>query len=364
MAVTVDQFWAPVPGGTATSLARFLQAHERLPAGERSRLIPVSAAHRRPAADQFRIETKVRRLPLPRPVLFDTWRLLRLPPVELVTGRVDVLHATTMAIPPATRPLVVTVHDLAFLNHPEHYTSRGNRFFRAGLERTRRHARLVLVPSAHTRDECVQAGIAPERIRVVPWGVEPRRADPDAVRRVRTRFGLNHDYVLWCGTAEPRKNLPGLLAAFAQVAAREAGIDLVLVGPKGWGDAQGAGPRPPAERVHTLGFVDDADLVALYTGAEAFCYPSIEEGFGLPVLEAMGAGTPVVTSTGTPMAELVGAAGLAESAHDPTALAQALLTVLRRRDDFAAAAGPRAAAFSWEATARATEQAYRDAAAG
>lgn len=365
VAVTVEQFWERVPGGTATSLAACLRAHRDLPARQRSRLVGVSAMHRRPPAPAFATGLVVRRLPLPRPVLYDLWRTARQPRVELVTGRVDVLHATTMAIPPATAPLVVTVHDLAFRDDPSHFTARGLRFFEAGFELVRRHAARVLVPSRDTLQACVEAGMEQDRLRLVQWGVDPYRGGPEEVERVRRQFGLRSDYLLWCGTLEPRKNLPTLLAAFAQVATERPELDLVIVGPQGWGDALGSGQMPPADRVKLLGYVAAQDLSALYAGARAFCFPSLSEGFGLPVLEAMAAGTPVVTSTHTPMADLIGAAGLAAPALDVTALADAILTVTGpARSEFAAAARPRAAEFTWASTARATQAAYAEAAAG
>ncbi len=362
VAITVEQFWERVPGGTAVSIARFLSAHRQLPPGARSRLVGVAAAHPPGRlAPELRTGLRVRHLPLPRPVLYDAWRSLRTPPVQTVTGRVDLLHATTFAIPPVTAPLVVTVHDLAFLSAPEHFTPRGNRFFRAGLELTRRRARLVLVPSRQTMAECVEAGIESERLRLVPWGVDPVRASPSQVELVRRRHGLGRDYVLWCGTHEPRKNLPRLLSAFARVAGERPDLDLVLVGPPGWGDSVGAGERPPVDRVHTLGRVPADELAALYAGATVFCYPSLREGFGLPVLEAMSAGAPVVTSAGTPMADLLGGGGLAVSPTDEAALAEAMLAVLADRDRYASVARVRAGEFTWRATAEATQHAYDEA---
>ncbi len=361
VAVTVEQFWEKVPGGTATAVSRFLRAHRELT--DRSELVGVSAAHRGPLPEQFDTGLRIHQLPLPRPALYDAWRLLHTPPVELATGGVDVIHATTFAVPPATKPLVVTIHDLAFLHGPEHFTPRGVTFFRAGLERTRRRAQRILVPSQHTYNECRAAGLEAERLRIVPWGVKPIQVDPDLVIDVRRKHGLERDYVLWCGTAEPRKNLAGLLAAFASVAPTLGDVDLALVGPAGWGDALGSGRRPSPERVHTLGYVADAELSALYAGARAFCYPSLREGFGLPVLEAMAAGTPVVTSTGTPMAHLVGNAGVAVNPTDVAELANALVSVAGNdHARYAANTRARADEFSWQATASATEAVYREVA--
>ena len=360
VAVTLEQCWHAVPGGTATSILRTVAALERR---DDVRVVGVAARHKRPPRPGYRPNVPVRHLPLPRRVLYETWHVLRRPSVQRATGRVDVVHATTSAIPPRRGPLVVTVHDLAFLHAPEHFSRNGNRFFRQGLDLTRREADLVLVPSTETLDDCVRAGIGADRLRLVPWGVDPASvtdAQRDAVLR---RHGLRYPYVLWCGTLEPRKNLPRLLAAFAAVADDVTDLDLVLVGPPGWGEAAGGGRRPPADRVHTLGWVPDDELQALYAGARAFAYPSLREGFGMPVLEAMAHGVPVVTSTGTPMESLVGPAGVAVAATDLDALTAALHEVAGPgHDAFAAHAAPRAAEHTWEATAAATAAVYAEVA--
>lgn len=360
VAITVDQFWAKVPGGTATALARYLRAHRDLPT--RARLVGVAAAHVKPLPRQFKTGLNVRHLPLPRPLLHDAWRTRRVPlPVSLVSGPVDLVHATTFAIPPTNKPLLVTVHDLAFLEHPEFFTERGNEFFRAGLDHTRREADRILVPSEATFEECLAAGLPGDRMQIVPWGVDQVEVSASQVERVRRRHKLRRDYVLWVGTLEPRKNLAGLLAAFASVESTLKDYDLVIVGPKGWGDALGSGRKPAPERVKTLGYVSDSDLTALYAGARAFAYPSLSEGFGLPVLEAIATGTPVVTSIGTPMARLIGDAGVAVNPRDIASLANGLVAVTGNdHTKFAKAAKAQAEQFTWEATAAATDQVYRE----
>lgn len=306
----------------------------------------------------------MRKLPLPRAVLYEAWQRFRLPAVQVVTGPVDVVHATTMAMPPRRGPLVVTVHDLAFLRAPEHFSRRGNAFFRRGLDLVVAEADLVLVPSQATWDDCAQAGIDGSRLRLVPWGVRPLPVTDEDVTRVRRAIGVERPYVLWCGTLEPRKNVRTLLAAYQRLLREGTDVDLVLVGPSGWGDVgTGLLSSLPADRVHTVGFVPDRDLHALYAAARAFCYPSLWEGFGMPVLEAMSHGVPVVTSTGTPMAALVGDGGMHVEALDDDAVAAALLEVTGvRRPSFAMEASRRAALFTWERTAELTLAAYREAA--
>ena len=159
---------------------------------------------------------------------------------------------------------------------------------------------------------------------------------------------------------EPRKNLPTLLAAFALLVDREPDLDLVLVGPRGWGQPPVLPPGLPAERVHMLGHLSRVDLDTAYAGARAVCYPSIREGFGLPVLEAMQHGTPVVTSRGTACAEIGGDAVLLVDPLDAAAVADALREAVGpRADELRRRGRTRAAQFSWEAAGAATLAVYR-----
>jgi glycosyltransferase involved in cell wall biosynthesis len=174
---------------------------------------------------------------------------------------------------------------------------------RRGLELTRREASVVVCSSEDTRRACLAAGIDDDRLRVVPLGTDTEPASLGAIADAKARFGLRRPYIAWVGTFEPRKNVSGLLTAFAIVAQRNPELELVLVGPSGWGpqltalaERMDAGARA---RVRALGFLPDAQRNAVVAGASAFCYPSTREGFGLPVLEAMVQGTPVVTSQGT-----------------------------------------------------------------
>ncbi len=218
----------------------------------------------------------------------------------------------------------------------------------------------MLVPSQSTLTDCVDAGFEPSRLRLVPHGVAVPAVSAEEVAAFVAAYQLPERYVLWCGTLEPRKNVPTLLKAFAKLRRTDPDLGLVLVGPTGWG------PAPVDTKlvrgVRLLGFLPTDQLHAAYAGARAFCYPSLREGFGLPVLEAMAHGVPVVTSRGTAMAEFVGDGGLLVDPLDANAIAAALETVLgSRHDEFAAAALKQSTQYSWDDAAALTVEAYRAA---
>lgn len=357
VALTLEQCWHRVPGGTGIAgigMARGLQADPGLD------VIGVSARHPRPPAPAWKPPIEVRQLPLPRLALYESWHRLRRPRVERATGPVDIVHATTFAIPPRSAPLVVTVHDLAFLNDPSHFTRRGLSFFRRGLELARRDADLVLCPSEATMRDCVKNGFPEERVRLVPMGIDMKPASRTDVQAARERYGLNRRYIMWTGTIEPRKNLPRLLRAFDLL---DLDHDLVLVGPEGWNENLGDLLQTTKEKVKVLGFVPHEDLAPLYAGADVFCFPSLFEGFGLPVLEAMSQGTPVVTSRGTSTEELGrGAAILVDPTSDEE-IAEGILQVLKDEGaglELAEAGRRRASRYSWTATAHLLRQRYRE----
>jgi len=364
--MTVEQCWQPVPGGSGTYIAELTAALRDVPD------VAVAGVAARHAAGELPSPTPsvpVRHEALPRVALYEAWNRLRRPRADR-RGDVDVVHATTWAVPGRRVPLVVTVHDLAFLREPGHFTSRGNAFFRHAMRIVADEAARVVVPSAATRDDCVEAGIAAERVVVIPHGVRAPQVDDAQVSAWRRRTGVQRPYVLWCGTLEPRKNVVRLVEAFAR--AREEGVehDLVLVGPDGWGghaaQVRTALERLPAGAVHLLGRVTEQDLQTAYAGAAGFAFPSLWEGFGMPVLEALAHGTPVLTSRGTSMAEVVEGAGAAAVLIDPLdvdALATGLVElVVHDTAPVRAAARAVAERYTWTASARAHVTAYRAAA--
>jgi glycosyltransferase involved in cell wall biosynthesis len=352
--LTLEQLWHRVPGGTgvaAVGMARSL-AEAGVP------VVGVAALHRRaPASDPG---VPVKQLPLPRLALYESWHRLRRPHVERATGAVDIVHATSFAIPPRSVPLIVTIHDLAFLPYPEFFTARGVSFFMRGLELTERDADLIVCPSQATRDHCIKQGLDAAKLRVVPLGIDPALATPDRVAEVRGRYKLERDYVMWTGTIEPRKNLRTLIDAFAKA---DIDADLVLVGPEGWNEDLREPARAVADRIKILGYVPHEHLGPLYAGARAFCFPSLLEGFGFPVLEAMAQGTVVITSRGTSTEELAGDAALLVDPKDTEDIRRAIERAFV--DDGVAEAarrkGPaRAAQFPWSGTARGLIAAYEE----
>ena len=358
VAVTVEQSWQPVPGGTAASTNALLAELARMPDLD---VWGVAARHRGAAPEPWHPPVPVHHLPLPRAALYRSWHGLRWPPVDLGRRgpRADVVHATSPAIPPVTAPLVATVHDLAFLDSPELYTPRGVRFLTRGTELARERASAVVVPSRWTREACLRAGFDAERLHVVPHGVSVPEVSTADVVRLRERLDLRGDYVLWCGTHEPRKNLPTLLAAFELLVADGSDLQLLLVGPDGWGPRT---PPPPsvASRMRTAGFLPPADLHAAYAGASVFCYPSLQEGFGMPVLEAMAHGVPVVTTADSPMAELAAGAGVLVDATDAAAVADGV-TAAQADGRLGALGVATARRLTWASAARALADVYAGA---
>jgi glycosyltransferase involved in cell wall biosynthesis len=253
--------------------------------------------------------------------------------------------------------MVATVHDLFPVTHPELLTARGARLLRRGLEIIRDEAKVVMVPTQSVAADCRDFGIDDNRLRVVPWGSTPVAPTLPEIADAQQRLGIAGPYVLFVGTLEPRKNLSRLVAAMDQLKRQE--LSLVIVGPDGWGDGTTQGAN-----VVTTGHLPASELPPLMAGAAAFCFPSLAEGFGLPVLEAMAAGAPVITSAGTACAEVAGDAALLVDPTDIDSIADALGEVLDnpdRAEQLRIAGRARAATFTWSAAADAALAAYAEA---
>jgi glycosyltransferase involved in cell wall biosynthesis len=251
------------------------------------------------------------------------------------------------------------VHDLHFLHEPSHFTRHGVGVFTRFLDLVRDEAAIVVCPSEATRIDCEAAGIDRARLRVTPWATHAVPVAPMEVTRVREAHGLRRPFVLFAGTAEPRKNIGRLIDAFVELG--EVDAELVLVGPTGWNMDRSTEAHP---RVRRLGFVSTEDRDALYAAATVVAYPSLREGFGLPVLEAMVQGAAVVTSATTSTAEVAGDAAVLVDPLDVDAIAAAMQRLLGDEElveRIGVAARERAATFTWARTAEAMVAAYKDA---
>ncbi|MBI5089441.1 MAG: glycosyltransferase family 4 protein [Actinobacteria bacterium] len=352
VAYTLEQCWHDVPGGTAVAALRVAEA---MAMHDDVRLIGVAGRHQHLPPDPWTPPIPIAHLPIGSPWLYQTWLRFGWPKVERATGHVDVAHATGLIPCPTDAPLVVTLHDLAFLHTPEHFSRIGVSVFRASLDVIRRRAAIVLCSSQATLDDVSFAGIESARLRLVPLGVDVDEASPDDVARVRQLYRLPEQYLLFVGTVEPRKNLRGLVAALAML---DDPLPLVVAGAEGWGEI--GLDAAAAASVRFLGLVPSDDLGALYAGAHLFCYPSEREGYGLPVLEAMAQGVPVVTSAGTATEETAGSAAVLVDPTDPADIARGITEAIARHAELSAKGVARAHKLTWSQTAALTAAVYRE----
>ncbi len=326
------------------------------------------------------------------------WHRLRLPiPIEVVIGKVDLFHSPDFMLPPTLPgvPTLLTVHDLSFIRDPDSAWPSLRAFLMQAVPRSVKRATHVLADSRATKNDLIELfGTPADKITVLYSGVDARFApihDQAEIDRVCAKYDLPRPFILSVGTLQPRKNYGRLIEAFAQMinaeppstpsplsfggysplrsahalsdasrrgrAGRDA-LHLVIAGGQGWmyesifGQVKSLGLE---NRIHFPGFVDDADLPALYAAADLFVYVSLYEGFGLPLLEAMACGTPVIGSNVSSLPEVIGDVGLQVDPRDVDAIANAMaamLTSSELRDRSIAAGIDRARSFTWEKAAR------------
>ena len=315
------------------------------------------------------------------------WQRVQIPiPVELIVGKVDLFHSPDFTLPPTLPgvPTLLTVHDLSFIRDPDSAWPGLRAFLNQAVPRSVKRATHVLADSQATKGDLIELfGTPAEKITVLYSGVEPRFApvpDRAEIDRVCAKYHLPRPFILSVGTLQPRKNYGRLIQAFAQVigaapsdqaqpstsAERRSAsapnarpdLHLVIAGGKGWlvetifEQVKRWGLE---SRVHFPGFVDDADLPALYSAADLFVYVSLYEGFGLPLLEAMACGTPVIGANTSSLPEVIGEAGLQVDPRDVDAIAQAVKQLIgpaEMRERCSAAGIERARSFTWENAAR------------
>jgi glycosyltransferase involved in cell wall biosynthesis len=306
------------------------------------------------------------------------WHRLQVPlPVETFTGRLALYHATDFTLPP-TLPGVrtlLTVHDLSFVRAPETTTPVLKAYLDRVVPRSARRADHVLADSQATKDDLIELyGTPPEKITVLLSGVTSNFApvtDTETRRDVRQRYQIpDNPYIFSVGTVQPRKNYTRLAKALAALGSDYQDIHLVIAGGRGWLDSpiyQMIRDLKLTDRTHFIGFARDEDLPALYSGAECLAYPSLYEGFGFPVLEAMRCGTPVVTSTVSSIPEVAGDAALLVDPYNVDALADALRQLIsdqELRAGLITKGFKQAAWFTWERSAQQLRTVYQQVVEG
>jgi glycosyltransferase involved in cell wall biosynthesis len=295
-------------------------------------------------------------------------------PLAMLRTGIDFLHATFTPPPISPKPYVFTNHCLSSFTHPEFYDDAIRFRLNALISNGLRKARRVICVSENTRALTAELFKTPlERMSVVPNGVseEFRVLPQQAARtRLRTRYGIDYHYLLYVGKLEKRKNIVRILEAYAQLRDRaHRDVKLLLVGrrtPTSDGIDETLARLQLHGDVIEPGYVDDGDLPAFYNAAEAFVFPSLWEGFGIPVLEAMACGTPVITANVSALPEVAGDAALLVDPYSADAIAEAMHDVLSRpelRNSLRERGLARARLFSWTRTAEQTLATYREAAA-
>jgi glycosyltransferase involved in cell wall biosynthesis len=300
---------------------------------------------------------------VPARVAVTAWEHSHLGSGERILGDCDVVHGTNFWVPPLSgKKGIVTIHDLTFWFYPELCTPQVRRY-RWIVPKVLQRCAAMIVPSETIRGQAgAELGFPEDRIVVTPEGVRNAftGASPDAA--LADRLGIVSDYLLFVGTQEPRKNLDRLIAAFARL---DMELQLVIAGPAGWGsvDLPGVVRKLGLEgRVVFSGYLPDEEIGALMAGARAFVFPTLYEGFGLPPLEAMAAGVPVVAATAGSLPEVLGEGPFWCDPVDVDSIADALTRVVTDEDARATAveAGrKRAASYDWSTTAELTLEAYR-----
>ncbi|MDI6874278.1 glycosyltransferase family 4 protein [Candidatus Solincola sp.] len=365
VALFADQLFYRQPGGIGTYIRNLVPGLAKGLSGVEL-LLPY---HGPPDADPFpSVEGVVmRRLPGRRDATGILWHTVGRPFLERYLGHLDLVHTPSLVYPPSRAPLVATVHDLCVVRFPGAFPAQWRLFHRRGLDLILGRARSLLVDSKATADDLrTLTGRRDPRVRVVPLGVEePTRPGREEVEKVLAKHGLRPGYLLFVGTIEPRKNLSRLVQAYASLDPpyRDRTEGLVLVGARGWLGRWELSRVLSQDGVRWLGFLPRQELEAVFRGAFLFVYPSLYEGFGLPVLEAMARGVPVITSRTSSLREVAEGAAFLVDPEDVMDIRKALRRLIgdgELRDQLAELGRRRASEYSWNRTVGLTLEAYRE----
>jgi glycosyltransferase involved in cell wall biosynthesis len=365
----VDQLFFAAPGGIGTYVRELVPALARQDPALEIVLFHSRFAGAAAPPEPWMREHRTVEVPGTIRSLYPRWNLSGRPPLPQELQGLDLVHAASpAAVAPAAggQRLVVTVHDLAFEVLPRFFPTAWRQVFRLGLRATVRRADAILTPSRNTAEDLVgRTRVDPGKVHVVPLAAS-LEAGSDDPARVVDRLKIPRPYLLSVGTLEPRKNLRRLVRAYRRAAAAGLPHTLVLAGPLGWHyqsllrEIRLAGPG----EVVLTGRLEPTQLDAVYREASAFVYPSVYEGFGLPVLEAMARGVPTIASTAASLPEVTGDAALGVNPGSVREIAAAIERVLSDRalaDRLGMLGRARSERFSWEETARLTTQAYERA---
>ncbi len=304
---------------------------------------------------------------IPGTIVQQAWKRIQAPPFDWFAGKADLYHFPNFTIPPLScGKSIVTLHDMSFVRHPEFAETKNLNYLTAVIHDTARRADAIITVSRFSKKEIEETlGVAPDRVFAIPLGISPgfTRPPADTISTLRHQLKLDRPYLLTVGTLEPRKNLPFMIEVFEKLDHFEG--DLVLAGMPGW-QVEPILARihnsPRRNRIRHLDFVPDTQLPALYAGAELFLITSFYEGFGFPPLEAMACGTPVVSSGGGSLSEMLGTSAVTIPNFDSTEWAstiQSLLADKTRRDRLGTEGLAHAATYSWRSTALKTWDVYR-----
>lgn len=286
-------------------------------------------------------------------------------PIESFTGDINIFHASDWTQPPSKKAkLITTIHDLTVLKYPEHHHTKTIAVHKRRLSWVTAEADAIIADSQATKQDIINLlQIPADKIHVVylsadkaitEFAAKPQSEKIELINQVRTHYHLNKPYILSVGTNEPRKNLDRTIKAFLQTDSPHL---LVVVGRSGWGSHSS---KAYSHRIRHIGFVPYKHLPALYAGADSFVYPSLYEGFGLPVLEAMTLGTPVVTSQQGSLKEVAGHAAVLVDPYSSSSIASGIITSISDSSRLIRLGLKQASKFSWERTARQTHAVYEN----